>query len=99
MKEFSACTTKGARYLNILECKAKIIADKKIHPNGISKTYKNGIWDTGASMTTISTRIAKELNLVPFSKAISSTANGKNIVDLYVVDIDLRYKKRRQTHV
>lgn len=89
MKEFSACTSKGQGYLNILKCKAKIIADTKMHPNGISKVYENGIWDTGASMTTISTRIAEELNLIPCGKAVSNTANGKNIVDLYVVSVEL----------
>ena len=89
MKNFTAFTTTGKGLLCVLRSKITIIADKKINPNGLSKTYDYGTWDTGATNTAISDRIAKELNLTPTGKIKIGTANGEKIVNKYIIDIIL----------
>ncbi len=45
------------------------------------------IWDTGAEVSSISTRVAAEMGLVSLGKARNSTAAGFVYVDIYAVNI------------
>lgn len=54
-----------------------------------TKVIVNAIWDTGATHSCISSRLAKELKLVPNSKISTNTAAGLKISDIYTVDIEL----------
>lgn len=48
-----------------------------------------GIWDTGASTTCITQKIVNHLGLIPAGQKQISTANGKSIVNTYLVDVGL----------
>lgn len=48
-----------------------------------------GLWDTGASRTSIDKRIAKELGLIPVGKGTISTANGLISVNTYFINLTL----------
>lgn len=48
------------------------------------KFYK-AVWDTGATNTVISPRIAKDLNLKPVDKTVVNAVNGKHIVNRYLI--------------
>ena len=57
---------------------------------GVNKNIKiNGIWDTGASESCISKRLAKELGLVPIGMSSRHTAGGCIDCYDYIVDIIL----------
>ncbi len=47
----------------------------------------NAIIDTGATATCISSRLAREMGLIPVSRGSMSTANGIVTVNVYYVDI------------
>lgn len=51
-----------------------------------------GIWDTGATQTCISPKVAEELNLAPIGRGQISTAGGKHPVFKYLVSIMLPNK-------
>jgi len=48
-----------------------------------------GIWDTGATNTTITTKVVKECNLQPISFAQVHTANGMKTCKVYLVSLFL----------
>lgn len=48
-----------------------------------------GLWDTGASKSSITRRIVDDLNLIPVGNTNISTANGIVSVNTYFVDIGL----------
>lgn len=52
------------------------------------------IWDTGATHTCITEKLAKKLGLIPTTKRETKTAGGSKVLDVYIVDIGLpnRYK-------
>ncbi len=47
------------------------------------------LWDTGATHTCISDRVASELNLTPIGQSKIHTAGGESIVDTYCIDLKL----------
>ncbi|MCM1532279.1 MAG: hypothetical protein NC048_08080 [Bacteroides sp.] len=47
------------------------------------------LWDTGATISTISKKIADELNLIPFAKSKMFHAGGEGITNLYKVNMFL----------
>lgn len=47
----------------------------------------NAIWDTGAIMTVISSRVVKKLGLTPRDKRTMTHANGQSCVNTYFVNI------------
>lgn len=49
----------------------------------------NAIWDTGATHSCISSRLAKQLKLIPNSKRTTNTAGGLKTSDVYTIDIQL----------
>lgn len=50
------------------------------------------LWDTGASGSCISEKIAKKLNLIPIGKQKIFTPAGERIVNVYLIDIILPNK-------
>ena len=48
-----------------------------------------GIWDTGATTTCITTKVASKLGLIPTGTAITSTAGGDKECNTYCIDIIL----------
>lgn len=47
------------------------------------------VWDTGATGTCISERVANDLQLVPISKSMHNTANGPKECNDFIVDINM----------
>lgn len=52
----------------------------------------NAIWDTGATGSVITEKVAKELDLKPTGMALVSTASGENFANTYIVNIWLPNK-------
>lgn len=63
--------------------KSKIYSDEKIW---------KGLWDTGASKSSIDNRIAHELSLIPIGMEKISTANGLVDVNTYLINLTLPNK-------
>ena len=88
-KEYRAFTLKSTGILNMLKTDTLVMSSVR----DTSKTYTprmwSGLWDTGASMSSITQRIADELSLIPVGKTNISTANGIVAVNTYFVDIGL----------
>lgn len=84
----SAFTCKANGIANILLSKVKVSANKELFDDAKEKEFV-GIWDTGASNTAISKKVAKECGLIPTGKATVNTANGERTVDTYIIDISL----------
>jgi len=86
-----AFTTKYKGLRNILENKILLAEafdpnDKTISPRWLEF---NCLWDTGATNTVISSKVASDLGLKPTGKAICHTAGGQRIVNTYLVNIRL----------
>lgn len=58
-------------------------------PNAANGGYFNALWDTGATNSVITERVAKALGLVAAGKMNVHGVNGPAIVNYYVVDIIL----------
>ena len=84
----SAFTCKANGIANVLLSKVKVSANKELFNDAREKEFV-GIWDTGASNTAISSKVAKECGLIPTGKATINTANGERVVDTYIIDIAL----------
>ncbi len=66
-------------------------------PSKISiKPYK-GIWDTGATGSVITSRIVKELGLVPTGQKEVHTAKGSHLSNTYIVNLFLKGNFPSQT--
>lgn len=50
------------------------------------------IWDTGATNSVISSTLAKEMGLIPIGKANTIGVHGQNVVDRYLVDVEIMQK-------
>jgi predicted aspartyl protease len=89
-----AFTTKSDEYLRELSNEIFVSYGSSTlsegqRPNPIKA---KAVWDTGATNTCISTRIAKSLNLIPISKTRISRVTGEETVNVYLVDIYLPNK-------
>ena len=49
----------------------------------------NGLWDTGASHSAISTKVVEDLNLKPIGKSTVVHAAGQHLVDVFMINIVL----------
>lgn len=89
-----AFTTKYNDHKNILE--NKIFLAEAHDPNDKSLSPRllefNCIWDTGATNTVISSKVANDLGLKPTGKTICHTAGGQRTVNTYLVNIYLPNK-------
>ena len=90
MQDFTAFTKEEKGIINVLKTQVAILIDKKINPNytKIKESYV-AIWDTGATNTVISQKLADELKLTPIGKANVSTAGGIIEVNKYVLGLKL----------
>lgn len=89
MEHISAFTLRGNGYLNMLKTDAYIQSNIKNDDSEHSSKKWRSLWDTGASMSSISPRIVEDLSLIPIGKILMSTANGTIPCDTYLVDIIL----------
>ena len=62
---------------------------KPIQPQDCGAKEYNAIWDTGATNTVISPKIAQECGLKPISVVQVHTANGERLSQVYLVSIFL----------
>lgn len=89
MKEYYAFTLKSPHQLNVLITNTIVLSDYRNNSSDSEIYNWKGIWDTGASKSSISNRIAEKLDLIPIGKAQISTANGIAAVPTYLVDFVL----------
>ena len=64
MRSFVAFTLTEKHRLNVLKTPVTVSTDTKINPKSHKKSFV-AIWDTGATSSVISKRVAKEMNLTP----------------------------------
>ena len=57
-----------------------------------TKEIYTALWDTGSSMSVISSKLAEELNLKEVSKVYANSAGGKYKANNYVISISLPNK-------
>jgi len=88
---FIAFTISGRGRLSVLKSDVEVTIDKKINPDSEKKKYQ-AIWDTGATNTVISNRVANEMKLVPTGMVKVSTANGTTEAYKYIVSLVLPNK-------
>lgn len=89
MGQISAFTLKSEGILNMLKTDTLILSDfRDSQKSYIPKLWK-GLWDTGASKSSITQRIVDDLSLIPIGKGNVSTANGMIPVNTYFIDIGL----------
>lgn len=90
MDNFLAFTLKSNSILNMLKTETLIdsdVRDKSKHINSNKKW--RGLWDTGASKSSIDKRVVDELGLIPIGKGMISTANGVVSVNTYFINLTL----------
>ena len=89
MDKFLAFTLKSNGILNMLKTDTLVLSD--IRNKNVPYTPKlwRGLWDTGASKSSITQRIVDDLNLIPVGNTNISTANGIVAVNTYFVDFGL----------
>lgn len=87
-KSFKSYTQEYKGLANALREKVVISANTNVYPNSKYGEYIC-VFDTGATSSAINTKIARECNLTPITKARVSTAGGVKIQDVYLVDIKL----------
>ncbi len=70
-----------------------LITDVHVHlPGSPQSTSIKAIWDTGASGSAITKKVAQQLGLVPTGMAQVNTANGVATQNTYTIDIGLPNK-------
>lgn len=89
MDNFLFFTLKSNGILNKLETDVLVFSSIKNTQNNIIPRMWKGLWDTGASVSSITQRIVDEMNLTPIGKTSISTANGIVVVSTYFVNIGL----------
>lgn len=89
MTEFRAFTLKSTTRLNKLPSNAVILSDVRDTTFSYVPKIWSAIWDTGATKTCITKRIADDLKLIPVGRTTISTANGLTVADTYFVNVGL----------
>lgn len=89
MPKISAFTLRSQGILNMLQTDTLILST--VRDDTVSYTPKmwKGLWDTGASRSSITQRIVDDLSLIPIGNTKISTANGEVVVNTYLVDVGL----------
>lgn len=94
-KDFSAFTTRFNGITNVLHTKVSLslpynpTTDISQPPTPVEC---DAIWDTGASMSTITKATAQKLGLKPTGKVGVSNTSGKQIKDTYLINVYLPNK-------
>lgn len=89
---FKAFTVRSDNLSNRIVSKAKVCGayDPENPPVDLPEAREvDALWDTGATSTVISERITGELGLIPIGKIIMTHANGQDICDTFLVNIQL----------
>lgn len=90
MDTFLAFTLKSNGILDMLKTDTLINSNIRDKSKNIDASKKwRGLWDTGASKSSIDKRVADELGLIPVGKGTISTANGVVAVNTYFVNLTL----------
>ena len=87
-QRISAFTCVANGRANSLISNVGVSAHKNLFPEAQLNNYV-AIWDTGATNTAISQKVAEQCNLIPTGQAISNTANGQCTVNTYLIDLYL----------
>ena len=89
MDKFLAFTLKSNGILNMLKTDTLVMSDIRKKDTSYTPKLWRGLWDTGASKSSITQRIVDDLNLIPVGNTNISTANGVVAVNTYFVDFGL----------
>ena len=89
MEEFRAFTLIANKIVNKLTTDVVITPSNHAKINTNNLQMRTAIWDTRATNSCISKRVANELNLTPVGRTSISTANGLVEVNTYLVNIIL----------
>ena len=89
MDKFLAFTLKSNGILNMLKTDTLVLSDIRKKDTSYTPKLWRGLWDTGASKSSITQRIVDDLNLIPVGNTNISTANGVVAVNTYFVDFGL----------
>lgn len=90
MDKFLAFTLKSNNgFLNMLKTDTLVLSTVRESNKPFTPKLWRGLWDTGASKSSITQRIVDDLNLIPVGNANISTANGLVTVNTYFVDFGL----------
>ena len=81
--QYLAFTLKSSGLLNMLKTDVVISSDVRDKNKAYSAHNWRGLWDTGASRSSIDKRVADELGLIPVGQCNISTANGVVTVNTY----------------
>ena len=93
MQNFTAFTKEEKGLVPVLKTEVSIEVDKKLNPNcNDFGTKYVAIWDTGATSTVISERLAQKLGLTSVGLTKVSTANGIAEANQYILDLILPNK-------
>jgi predicted aspartyl protease len=87
--DVKALTFHGDGMMNVLHCPVQVgVAAITTAENKQPKQYV-AIWDTGASASVITAKVANELGLQPVGMTEVHTAGGRRDCNIYLVDIEL----------
>lgn len=90
MDTFSAFTLRANGILDMLKTETLINSNIRDKNKSIDINKKwRGLWDTGASRSSVDKRVVDELGLIPVGKGTISTANGVVSVNTYFVNLTL----------
>lgn len=89
MDNFLAFTLKSNGTLNMLKTDTLVLSNIRDNSKPYIPRMWCGLWDTGASKSSITQRIVDDLNLIPVGNTNISTANGIVTVNTYFVDFGL----------
>lgn len=89
MPKISAFTLRSQGILNMLQTDTLILSTVRDDTVPYTPKMWKGLWDTGASRSSITQRIVDDLSLIPIGNTKISTANGEVVVNTYLVDVGL----------
>lgn len=90
MDTFLAFTLRANGILDMLKTETLINSNIRDKNKSIDINKKwRGLWDTGASKSSVDKRVVDELGLIPVGKGTISTANGVVSVNTYFVNLTL----------
>ena len=89
MEDFLAFTLKSDGIMTMLKTDALILSSIRNKEKPYEPKMWRGLWDTGASKSSINKKIVDDLGLIPVGNINISTANGVTTVNSYFVDIGL----------
>ena len=90
MDKYLAFTLKSNNgFLNMLKTETLVLSTIRDQTKPFTPKMWCGLWDTGASRSSITQRIVDDLSLIPVGNTNISTANGVVTVNTYFIDVGL----------